>query len=96
MNVDPSRAKERKAEPPVTGEGLPRYEHSRFWQFFVDAGLAWDMFWVVALAVGGICALGLAIFTLDIVAAALALVALPAAFIMWCIAKGVRDVGRDA
>jgi len=50
--------------------------------------------WVIGL--GGVGALVVAMFTLDGVAFALALVALPMAFIMWCIAKGSRGVDRDA
>jgi hypothetical protein len=50
---------------------------------------------VIVLSVGGVGALFVAIFTLNGVAFALALIALPFAFIMWCIAKGNRDGSRD-
>jgi hypothetical protein len=80
---------------PQTRKELPLYERSKFWRFFVEAGYTYDMLWVAVLGVGGIGALVFAIFALNGVAFALALVALPLAFIMWCIAKGGRDVGRD-
>jgi hypothetical protein len=78
---------------PRTPERPPLYERSRFWRFFVEAGYAYDMLWVVVLGVGGIGA-AVAIFTLNGVAFALALIAVPLASIMWCIAKGIRDAGR--
>ena len=88
----------RPSEPSQSMEGArrPLYERSAFWRFFVDAGFAWDMMAVVVAALAGVGALLYAIFNLSVLALALALVALPLAFILWCIAKGVRDVGRDS
>jgi len=95
LGMGPEPTTERSSAPAPRAQELPRYKRSRFWRFFVDAGYAWDMFYVIAIAVGGVAALFVAVFTLDIVALALALIALPAAFIMWCIAKAVRDAARD-
>jgi hypothetical protein len=58
--------------------------------------LIWDGFWSVAVpAVGGIVALVVAIFTLDGTLFAIALVAIPGAFVMGCLFKGLWDTRRE-
>ena len=61
----------------------------------VKADFAWEMVGVVVATTVGLGALMYAIVTLSILPLALALVTLPLAFILWCVAKGQRDVGRD-
>ena len=72
------------------------YAKSKSYRFLVEAGFAWDMTGVVVAGVVGVGALAVAIFTLSGVALACALICLPLAFILWAIAKGSRDAGRDS
>ena len=58
-----------------------------FAESFVNAARAWDLLWVGALLVVGVGALAIAIVKLDGVSLALALIAIPGAFIAWCMVK---------
>ena len=62
---------------------------------WVDVIFVWDMICVIVAAAIGVGALMYAIFTLNGVAFAVALIAIPGAFIGGCLVKGMRDVGRD-
>ena len=67
-----------------------------FWKGLFTGSLIWDGFWsVVVPAVGGIVALVVAIFTLDGTLFAIALVAIPGAFVMGCLFKGIWDMRRE-